>query len=386
MSEQGWQAFLAADGLADWVVTHGGAASAFEVGSFRAAAGLAREVAAVAQAHSTDVILTISGRRLSVRLTRGLFRMEVRHIDLARRISAIAHARDAVADRSAVQEVQVAVGARPDDLNIGFWRALLAYEPLAEDNAVHPLGQSSSIRRAGACASACGRGRRCGARVATAVFETGSLVDAAELAEQVAGLADAEVSGMVLTVTAGGLSIRLTRDMWQLEQHDIGLAQRISAVARTYGASPARASASEVQLAIAAKPDESHIEFWRAVLGYAPASDDNAIDPLGHGSTVWMQGQTEEKHLRHAMHIDVSVPREHAEARVSAALNAGGRVSLTTRHRQPGSWPTARATASASRPGRTAPLRAARLGRRDHAEPRRSASDKWRGGPQWRQP
>ena len=145
MSEQGWQAFLAADGLEDWVVTHGGAASAFEVGSFRAAAGLAREVAAVAATHSADVILTISGRRLSIRLTRGLFRIEVRHIDLARRISAIAHAREAVADRSAVQEVQVAVAARPDDLNMGFWRAVLAYEPLAEDNAVHPLGQSSTV-------------------------------------------------------------------------------------------------------------------------------------------------------------------------------------------------------------------------------------------------
>ena len=191
---------------------------------------------------------------------------------------------------------------------------------------------------------------------ATAVFETGSLVDAAELAEQVAELPDAEDSGMVLTVTAGGLSIRLTRDMWRLEQHDVGLAQQITALARTYGASPARASASEVQLAIAAKPEESHIEFWRAVLGYAPASDDNAIDPLGHGSTVWMQGLTEEKDLRHAMHIDVSVPREQAEARVSQRSVQAGESSTTTRHRHPGSWPTARATASASRPaGKAAP-------------------------------
>jgi 4a-hydroxytetrahydrobiopterin dehydratase len=31
------------------------------------------------------------------------------------------------------------------------------------------------------------------------------------------------------------------------------------------------------------------ISFWRAVHGYAELDDDNAIDPLGHGSTVWMQ-------------------------------------------------------------------------------------------------
>jgi len=31
MSEQGWRAFLAADGLDDWVVLHGGAAAVFRV-------------------------------------------------------------------------------------------------------------------------------------------------------------------------------------------------------------------------------------------------------------------------------------------------------------------------------------------------------------------
>ena len=32
------------------------------------------------------------------------------------------------------------------------------------------------------------------------------------------------------------------------------------------------------------------------------------------------------KPLRHAMHIDVSVAREHVEARLEAALAAGGRI------------------------------------------------------------
>jgi 4a-hydroxytetrahydrobiopterin dehydratase len=62
------------------------------------------------------------------------------------------------------------------------------------------------------------------------------------------------------------------------------------------------------------------------VHGYAPLADDNAIDPLGHGSTVWMQDLSPDRPLRHAMHVDVSVAREHAEARVAAALAAGGRV------------------------------------------------------------
>jgi 4a-hydroxytetrahydrobiopterin dehydratase len=66
--------------------------------------------------------------------------------------------------------------------------------------------------------------------------------------------------------------------------------------------------------------------FWRAVLGYAPMQSDNAIDPLGYGSTVWMQELDEAKSLRHAMHIDVSVPRDQAEGRLAAAVAAGGVV------------------------------------------------------------
>lgn len=62
------------------------------------------------------------------------------------------------------------------------------------------------------------------------------------------------------------------------------------------------------------------------MLGYEPMADDNAVDPLGHGSTVWMQEIDAVKTLRHAMHIDVSVAREQATVRLQAALAAGGRI------------------------------------------------------------
>jgi 4a-hydroxytetrahydrobiopterin dehydratase len=65
----------------------------------------------------------------------------------------------------------------------------------------------------------------------------------------------------------------------------------------------------EVQVAIASLPDAVDVGFWREVLGYAAAADDNGVDPLGHGSTVWMQELDPAKPLRHAMHLDVSVGR-----------------------------------------------------------------------------
>jgi 4a-hydroxytetrahydrobiopterin dehydratase len=88
-----------------------------------------------------------------------------------------------------------------------------------------------------------------------------------------------------MTVASDGLSVRLTRG-FSLEARDADLARALSATAREHG----------------------------------------AVDPLGHGSTFWMQELDPDKALRHAMHIDVSVAREEVEARVAAAVSAGGRI------------------------------------------------------------
>ncbi|MEO6579003.1 MAG: VOC family protein [Candidatus Limnocylindria bacterium] len=171
---------------------------------------------------------------------------------------------------------------------------------------------------------------------ATASFTVRSLADAAALAAEVARVPDAETNGVQMTVTTDHLTVRLTRDMWQLEARHIELAHAISAVARGAGADADRGTVQEVQLAIAAKADAIDLGFWRTVLGYAPRADDNTVDALGLGSTVWMQELDAGKPLRHAMHVDVSVACEHAEARLANALAAGGR--LVDDSDAPGSW------------------------------------------------
>jgi 4a-hydroxytetrahydrobiopterin dehydratase len=160
---------------------------------------------------------------------------------------------------------------------------------------------------------------------ATAVFRLGSLAEAAGLAAAVAAVPGLP-PGMLLTVASDRLSVRLTRDLWRLEPDHVDVARAVSAVARDFGARADRSAVQEVQLAIAAQPDAVDVGFWRAVLGYEAMADDNAVDPLGHGSTVWMQELDTAKPLRHAMHIDVSVAREQAEQRLAAALAAGGRI------------------------------------------------------------
>jgi 4a-hydroxytetrahydrobiopterin dehydratase len=171
---------------------------------------------------------------------------------------------------------------------------------------------------------------------ATAVFRVRSIGEGARLAEALADVPGLEGSGTVITLGDSYVTVRLTRDLWQLESRHIELARVVSAVARTNDAEADRAATQEVQFAVAAKPDTVNLAFWRAVLGYAPMGDDNGVDWLGHSSTVWMQELDEAKPLRHAMHIDVSVAREHVRPRLEAALAAGGRIVLDASAQ--GSW------------------------------------------------
>ena len=55
MSEQGWREFLAAEGVDDWVVLHGGAIAVFRVPSLGEAAQLAEAVARCPASRARDL-------------------------------------------------------------------------------------------------------------------------------------------------------------------------------------------------------------------------------------------------------------------------------------------------------------------------------------------
>jgi 4a-hydroxytetrahydrobiopterin dehydratase len=170
---------------------------------------------------------------------------------------------------------------------------------------------------------------------ATAVFRVASLEDAATLGTAIANAPGVAGAGVLLTLADAHVTVRLTRDLWSLEPAHVQRAQAISAIARDRGAMPDRAAVQEVQVAIAGKREAIDVAFWRAALGYVPMADDNAVDPLGHGSTVWMQELDDAKPLRHAMHIDVSVSHSQVRARLDAAIAAGGRI-VRESHTPPG--------------------------------------------------
>jgi 4a-hydroxytetrahydrobiopterin dehydratase len=171
---------------------------------------------------------------------------------------------------------------------------------------------------------------------AAAAFRVATAQAGGQLVQAIAGIDGFADVGAILSLSGNLVTVRLTRGVYRIEELHVALARAVSSVASAHGAVADRAAVQEVQVAISAKPDLIDVDFWRAVLGYSPLAPDNGVDPLGHGSTFWMQELDPNKPLRHAMHIDVSLAREEAEHRVAAALESGGRIVEETN--APGSW------------------------------------------------
>jgi 4a-hydroxytetrahydrobiopterin dehydratase len=143
MSEQGWRRFLAAEGVVDWVVLHGGATAVFRVASLIEAARLAEAVAQISELDGA--LMTLSDGQLTARLTRGVFRLEDRHVELARAVSAVGPGK--------TDQARPQPGARGATRHRGparcdrrrLLRAVLGYAGLADDNAIDPLGHGSTV-------------------------------------------------------------------------------------------------------------------------------------------------------------------------------------------------------------------------------------------------
>src|SRR5574341_1891532 len=65
-------------------------------------------------------------------------------------------------------------------------------------------------------------------------------------------------------------------------------------------------------------------------------SPEDLIDPHGRGTSFWFQQMDAPRPQRNRIHIDVWVPHDQAEARVAAAIAAGGH--LVTDEHAPSWW------------------------------------------------
>jgi 4a-hydroxytetrahydrobiopterin dehydratase len=115
-----------------------------------------------------------------------------------------------------------------------------------------------------------------------------------------------------------------------MSQRDVELGRRISAVARDLGLKADTGALQSVgPVVIDALDIKAVMPFWRALLGYeyrADSPDEDLVDPRDRSLGLWFQQMDASREQRNRMHMAVWVPEEQAEARVAAALAAGGRL------------------------------------------------------------
>jgi 4a-hydroxytetrahydrobiopterin dehydratase len=162
-------------------------------------------------------------------------------------------------------------------------------------------------------------------------FSTGSFAAGARLVHAINELAGLEDHHPDVDLRYGGVTVRLitiTHDYYGLSERDVELAQQISATARGLGVPADPSAVQTVQVSIDALVGPEVVPFWRAVLGYLdrdPEGED-LIDPHGRGPPFWFQRMDAPRPQRNRIHIDVWVPHDRAEARIAAAIAAGGHL------------------------------------------------------------
>ena len=168
---------------------------------------------------------------------------------------------------------------------------------------------------------------------ACAFFATRSFAHAARLVAAIAELPGVEEHRPDVDVRSDGVTVRLltkSDDYYGMSRRDVALARGISAAAKKLGLA-ADASAVQSVLVIPGAPAIGEImPFWRAALAYEPRPDspsEDLVDPHTRGPAFWFEQMREPRpDGGGAIHVAIWVPHDDAEARVNAAIAAGGRM------------------------------------------------------------
>jgi 4a-hydroxytetrahydrobiopterin dehydratase len=168
-------------------------------------------------------------------------------------------------------------------------------------------------------------------------FRTGSFAAGVALVNAIGRLADDANHHADVDLRPDGVTVRLrTESVGGLSEREVVLAPQISRAARELGVSVDLTGLQIVQVAIDALVIPDVLPFWRAVLGYRGVDDEDLVDPHSQGPPFWFQQMDAPRPQRNRIHIDVYVPHDQAEARVAAAVAAGGHV--VSDENAPGWW------------------------------------------------
>ena len=166
-----------------------------------------------------------------------------------------------------------------------------------------------------------------------AFFATGSLAESARFVAAIATLDGVDVHRPRIDIRDRGVTVRLLTveaENYGMSRRDADLARRISEVARNLGLAADPARVQSILIVPGASDTAAVMPFWQAVLDYdrrPDAPDEDLVDPRDRGPAFWFEPMDEPRPGGGgAIHVAVWVPAELAEARVAAALEAGGHL------------------------------------------------------------
>ncbi|KUG53626.1 hypothetical protein AVL62_02260 [Serinicoccus chungangensis] len=190
---------------------------------------------------------------------------------------------------------------------------------------------------------------------AVAVYPTTTIEQAERLVTAAADIADRAGIPLLLDVRHDGTAGRAAgagaetivvldtgKDRWEMDEGYLPLCQRVQREARSLGLTAAPDLARFVQVGVDAVDVPATRSFWQTALGYAPdprPGVTDVVDPNGLGPVLFFQpldpSETERRSQRNRLHLEAAVPHDVADAKVRAALRAGGTV---VRDDSPTSW------------------------------------------------
>ncbi len=163
---------------------------------------------------------------------------------------------------------------------------------------------------------------------AYAFYRTGSFAEGARFAAAIADIADPTGLGPDVDLRPDGVTVRtFSHENGSLSERDVEFARSVSALARDLGLEADPSQVQAVGIAVAQDAGVDVRPFWAAALGYVDLGDEDAIDRHRRNPHLWFHQLEPPRPGRGRVHIDVSVPADHAEARIAAAVAAGGRIA-----------------------------------------------------------
>lgn len=161
---------------------------------------------------------------------------------------------------------------------------------------------------------------RCLYHVVSAYFRTGSLAKGIALVDKIGQLAgEAEQQYLNVDLRHAGVTVSFVPARHRAGPADLGRRQGSDI--------PADPTAVQlVNVTLDALVGAEVLPFWRVLLGYRQIGDDYLADPARRGPGFGLQPMDAARPQRNRMHLDVAVPHDQAEARIAAALAAGGRL------------------------------------------------------------